>query len=232
MTVEECERYVESVGMTCDATTVTDLHTLTEGWPAGVALAALAARSEGGGNGLPTSLGGRRREIADYFVEEVLDALDHSTRSFLLASSVVPRLSAPLLDAMLERNDSERRLDVLIRTNVFVVPLDHERRWFRYHRLFRELLADRLERERPDAAPDLLHRAARWHAEHGTVDEAVECAQRSGDLRLTGQLLLGRWSELVSRGQLDTLAQWTGRSSDEQIASDPAYSISWRGSPR
>ncbi len=203
---------------------VAELHEATEGWPAGIALACLASGPDGQSE-VPRHLSGNHHQIASYFVEEVLGSLDDDSRSFLLRTSVVRRFSAELVNAMLERTDSDEVIAKLAASNCFVIPLDDEHRWFRYHHLFQDLLIDRLDRSDTHAQRMLLGRAAHWHADHGTIDEAFDYAQRSGDMRIAGRLMLQSWGRLTSRGQMATLLGWIGRSTDDEIASDPSYSI-------
>ena len=224
MDVESTAEYLGMLGVTDSEESVAALHEATEGWPAGIALACLAAASDGRRR-VPTHLSGQQHQIADYFVEEVLSSLDDETREFMLRTSVVRRFSAELVNAMLDRKDGHEVITRLAATNSFVIPLDDEHHWFRYHHLFQDLLADRLDRRDEDARLALLRRAARWHAGHGTIDEAFDYSQRSGDMALAGQLMLSSWDRLASRGQMATLMMWIGHSTDEEIASDPSYSI-------
>ncbi|MET0910324.1 MAG: LuxR C-terminal-related transcriptional regulator [Ilumatobacteraceae bacterium] len=224
MSLEATVEYLALLGVTATPESINELHEATEGWPAGIALACLAGGTDGQSQ-LPSHLNGQRYQIADYFVEEVLSSLDDCTREFLLRTSVVRRFSAELVNAMLDRTDAHDVITRLAASNSFVIPLDDDHRWFRYHHLFQDLLVDRLDRSDADAQRDLLGRAARWHADHGTVDEAFDYAQRSGDLALAGSLMLGSWGRLASRGQLASLFMWIGRSTDEEIASDPSFSI-------
>ncbi len=224
LNVEATAEYLALLGVTATDASVESLHEATEGWPAGIALACLASGTDGR-HGLPAHLNGQRHQIAEYFVEEVLSSLDDDTRSFLLRTAVVRRFSAELVNAKLERQDAHEIITRLAASNSFLIPLDDDHRWFRYHHLFQDLLNDQLDRIDTADRRVLLQRAARWHHEHGTIDEAFDYAQRAGDMAMAGRLMLGSWGRLASRGQMATLLMWLGRSSDEEIASDPSYSI-------
>ncbi len=200
------------------------LHDQTEGWPAGLALAgiAMATSPRSPTTSIPS---GRRREIADYLVEEVLSQQSDDVRSFLVRIALLRRFNAQLCDAMLGRDGSHDLLARLERINLFVVPLDDERTWYRFHHLFGDLLNDQFERIGAPERNLLLRRAAIWHLEHGTIDEALHYAQRSGDLELAGRIALGHGARLIRAGQIDTLRAWIERSTNDEITSDPAFSI-------
>ncbi len=201
---------------------VEDLQARTEGWAAGVALAAMAHSTSGQTEAV---FSGTRREVADYFFDEVLRQQPPELRAFMLATSVVDRLSGPLCDAMTNRNDSARLLAQLERNNAFLVPLDGRRTWFRYHHLFGEMLRDELSRQAPETVNGLLDRAAAWHEDKGSIDEAFEYARAIGDFRRAGRVLLGHWDEYASRGGFESIRRLLGRCSDQEIESDPMLAI-------
>ncbi len=200
----------------------------TEGWPAGLALAAIAM-SNSPSSTAPRIPSGRRREIADYLVEEVLSTQSDEVRAFLVRIALLRRFNAQLCDAMLAQDGSHELLDRLDRIHLFVVPLDDERRWYRFHHLFGELLNDQFERIGAPERNTLLNRAAIWHLEHGTIDEALHYAQRSGDFALAGQIALGHGPRLIRAGQIDTLRSWIERSTNDEITSDAAFCIAAGG---
>ncbi len=207
-----------------DADDVKTLHDRTEGWPAGLALAAIAI-SNSPRSGAPAIPSGRRREVADYLVDEVLSQQSDEVRSFLVRISLLRRFNAQLCDALLARDGSQDLLDQLDRINLFVVPLDDERRWYRFHHLFGELLNDQFERIGAPERNVLLKRAALWHLEYGTIDEALHYAQRSEDFALAGRIALGHGPRMISEGKIDTLRAWIERSTNEEITSDAAFCI-------
>ncbi len=216
------------LGIELDTAGAEALHQRTEGWPAGLALAGIAI-SNSPRSGPPLIPSGRRREIADYLLEEVLSQQPDEVRAFLVRIALLRRFNAQLCDALLAQVGSHELLDKLDRIHLFVVPLDDERGWYRFHHLFGELLNDQFERIGAPERDLLLNRAAHWHLEHGTIDEALHYAQRSGDFALAGRIALGHGPRLIRAGQIDTLRAWIERSTIDEIASDPAFCIAAGG---
>ena len=143
------------------------LHQRTEGWAAGLCLAALSLAGRADTGGFIRTFAGDNRHIVDYLMAEVLDGQPPELRSFLLRTSVLERLSGPLCDAMLQTSGSASVLEKIERENLFVVPLDMSRGWYRYHHLFGELLRTELRRSEPDLVADLNQRAAAWFETEG-----------------------------------------------------------------
>ena len=140
----------------------------TEGWPAAVYLVALALRDAGEGPGSAVRVSGDDRDLVDYLSAELLTRLPPERLSFLLRTSVLDRISAPLCDAILGRQDSAQEIAALVQSNLFVQPLDRTREWYRYHHLFRETLRAQLARRDARSARSLHRRASRWHERKGT----------------------------------------------------------------
>lgn len=180
-TVEEADAFLgDGMGLTLDAEQVTTLVERTEGWVAGLQLAGLALRDRRDPATFIDAFAGGHRLVADYLTAEVLEHQDASTRAFLLATSVLDRLNAPLCDAVLDSAappDSQHVLEEFERSNLFLVPLDEDRVWFRYHHLFADTLRARLGREAgPEAVAAMHRRASRWLGEHGLLPEAIDHA--------------------------------------------------------
>ncbi len=180
-TVEEAAAFLGAgMGLTLDAQQVTTLVERTEGWVAGLQLAGLALRDRRDPAAFLEAFAGGHRLVADYLTAEVLDHQPASTREFLIATSVLDRLNGSLCDAVLGADvpsDSQRVLEELERSNLFLVPLDEDRVWFRYHQLFADALRARLAREAgPEAVTALHRRASAWLGEHGLVPEAIDHA--------------------------------------------------------
>jgi LuxR family maltose regulon positive regulatory protein len=221
MSADTADDMLEQLGVTDGRGELHRIRSLAEGWPAGIALAAQARWHEA----LPSDeVGGGRREIADYFDEEVLSQQAVAVRWFLLSTSVVEKFSAELCNAMLGRDDSATILTELDRRSLFVVQLDGERRWYRYHQLFADSLTDQLDRVDAGARSRLLRRAAIWHRDHGSIEDAVACARSSGEQELTGQIVLGNIHRLLAAGQVGALRDWIERSESE-IMHDATCSI-------
>lgn len=148
----------------------------TEGWPAGIYLAALSLQGADDRHQFVSRFSGENRHVVDFLVDEVLNAHDSETQTLMLRSSVLGRMCGPLCDAVLEQEGSSERLLELSRTNLFLVPLDDRREWYRFHQLFAQLLRVELEHREPGLAPTLHSRAHAWHRERGTAAEAIEHA--------------------------------------------------------
>ena len=197
----------------------------TEGWAAAVALAALSLQGRDDAAVKVAGLSGNQRQIADYLLEEVLERQPEHLKRFLLGTSILERMTAPLCDAVLGTDDAAGALEALARSNAFVVALDDHREWYRYHHLFRDLLRAELKRRHPELCPVYLARAAAWCEPHGAPDEAFVYAYESGDLARAGRIALAHRHGFVTRGRIETLGLWLARCTDEEIASDPQLSI-------
>ena len=197
----------------------------TEGWAAAVALATLALRGRDDAAVRAAGLSGNQQQIADYLVEEVLDRQPDHLKSFLLGTSILDRMTAPLCDAVLGTDNAAASLQDLARSNAFVVSLDDHREWYRYHHLFRDLLRAELKRRHPELLPVYRERAADWCERHGAPGEAFGYAYEAGDLAHAGRIALACRDEFASRGQIESLRLWLDRCTDTEIESDPQLSI-------
>jgi ATP/maltotriose-dependent transcriptional regulator MalT len=180
----------------------------TEGWPAGLSLAGLWLGDVDDPGSEVRSFSGDQRQVADYLVEEVLDALDDETRQFLVRSSVLKRLSGPLCDATLGIGGSSGRLEALARSNLFVMQIDRHRGWYRFHQLFRDLLALELSREDEADIRDLRQRAANWFVEHDLLEEALEQTAAAGDPTSVARMLGEHYLALIRSNRVDLLVEW------------------------
>ncbi|MGY1636979.1 LuxR C-terminal-related transcriptional regulator [Geodermatophilus sp. SYSU D00742] len=200
----------------------------TEGWAAGLQLAALRLADRGDRSAREDFIDrftGADRHIVDYLGEEVLGSLPSTLREFLLQTSVLPRLCAPLADAVTGRGDAVRLLDEIQRANLFLSALDDEGRWFRYHQLFRDLLRYELDRSRC-ADPAVLHRrAAEWFRGQGQSAEAIGHALASPDPGLAGALIGEAWRAEFNRGHLQTVQGWLDALPPARLAADPRLTV-------
>jgi LuxR family maltose regulon positive regulatory protein len=204
----------------------------TEGWVAGLNLVALSLRDAGDRAGVVARMPVGDRFLTDYLWDEVAGRLTPEMREFLTRTSVLERLSGPLCDAVLGRSDSAGTLAELERGNLFVVPLDAEHRWYRYHHLFRAALLSRLERDTPGAVEDLHRRASSWYAEQGDLRGAIEHALRAGDVNVTADLLRQNWLELYSNGQGIELIGWIDGLPRESLSEYPELALARAGLAR
>jgi len=197
------------------------LRERTEGWAAGLQLAGLSLRGREDRDRYIASFAGDDRQIVDYLMAEVLERQRPEVREFLLRTSIVQRLTGPLCDALLDRGDSARRLAELERANLFVVPLDERRQWYRYHHLFGDLLAHELSVALPGDVVALHRRAYEWHLREGLVAEAISHAIAAGDHGRAAELMAASWLDFVNRGELVTVEAWTRALPATVADSDP-----------
>ena len=192
----------------------------TEGWPAGLYLAALSLQHAGDRHAFVRRFGGSNRHVLDFLVTEVLEAHDPPAQALMLRTSVLERLSGPLCDAVLEQEGSAAVLDALSRSNLFLVPLDDQGGWFRFHHLFAQLLRVELERREPGTAPVLHRRAYSWHRDHGTTDEAIRHAMAAGACAEAAGLIRGLWISYANTCRYDTVLGWLRRLPGEILSGD------------
>jgi ATP/maltotriose-dependent transcriptional regulator MalT len=189
-TVEEAATYFREVmALDVSARDVVALEERTEGWIAALQLAALSMRGRSDVTGFVASFAGDDRYIVDYLVEEVLQRQPESVRSFLQQTSILDRLSGALCDAVTGRDNGKSTLEALERANLFVVPLDDRRRWYRYHHLFADVLRARLLDEQPEDVPDLHRRASGWFERNAEPSEAIRHALAADDFPKAADLI-------------------------------------------
>jgi LuxR family transcriptional regulator, maltose regulon positive regulatory protein len=217
------------MGLRLAADDVERLAERTEGWPAGLYLAGLSLRGRKDPGAFVASFHGDNRHIADYLGAEVLAGQPEAIRAFLLRTSILERLSGPLCDAVLEAQGSAELLRELERSNLFLVPLDHRREWYRYHHLFAQLLRLELAAGEPALVATLHRRAATWHRQAGNLDAAIGHASAAGQFDEAAALIARHWLTYWRRGQRATVARWLDRLPEEAIMANPpvAYVAAW-----
>jgi LuxR family maltose regulon positive regulatory protein len=189
----------------------------TEGWPAGLYLAALARKAAGVRGITWAGFTGDDRFVADYLQSELLAGLPKETVSFLTRTAVLERMSGPLCDAVLEASGSAPVLETLEDSNLLVVPLDRSRQWYRYHHLFRDLLRTELERREPELVPRLHARAAAWSEANRMPETAIAHAQAAGDADRVARLVLEAAPRAYAEGRRDTAIWWYDWFEDQQL---------------
>ena len=206
-----------------------DLMERTEGWPAGIYLAALPLRGHPSPHAFVRQFTGDNRFVVDFLAEEVLGRQPREVQQFLARTCILGRFCAPLCDAVTESAGAADLIEVLERENLFIVPLDDTRQWYRYHHLFAEVLRGQLTRTEPGLVPALHRRASAWYHRHGSADEAVSHAIAAGDLAGATGLIAGHWFGYVGTGQVATVLGWMRSLGDEQIAASPvaAHCAAW-----
>ena len=209
-------------GLVLSDEAVAALAERTEGWAAGLQLAALSLRGQDDVAGFVAAFTGSHRYVLDYLAEEVLEQQDEQVRAFLLETSVLDRLSGPLCDAVTGRAGSQALLDLVERAGLFLIPLDEVRGWWRYHHLFADLLRARLRQEQPGRAAQLHHRAATWCAAHGLADDAVQHATAAGEMLWAARLIEQHFDETYyGGGEVATIRRWLSGLPADLVRSRP-----------
>jgi LuxR family maltose regulon positive regulatory protein len=210
---------------------VTALSHRTEGWIVGLQMAALALQSKLSHQGpqdasaFVQAFSGSHHYILDYLVEEVLAHRPNRVQTFLLQTSILSRLTGPLCDAVTGRDDGQATLEALDTANLFVVPLDDERRWYRYHHLFAEVLRVRLQRAAGKEGLAPLHtRAGEWYEDQGDVTEAFKHAVAARDFERAARLIEGNWLRMGHAGEMNTVLRWLESMPEEVVRARPMLS--------
>ena len=194
----------------------------TEGWAAGLQLAALSLRGQQDVTGFVTAFTGSHRYVLDFLAEEVLDRQDEELRAFLLETSVLDRLSGPLCDAVTGRTGSQALLEQAEQGGLFLIPLDSVRGWWRYHHLFADLLRARLQAGKPGRVAQLHCTAAMWCQEHGLGEDAIRHAMAAGEMTWAARLIEQHFDAvLYLRGEATTIQRWISALPDELVRSRP-----------
>lgn len=203
------------MGLDLPPEAVRSLHRRTEGWIAGLQLAALSLHGQPDRSAFIETFTGSNRYILDYLFEEIYSCQSAETQQFLVETAILPRLTAELCDAVLERSDSQARLQALEHANLFIIPLDPAHTWYRYHGLFQDLLVHQLRTQSTqdqagsdDLQPALHRRAAAWFAGHGYLADAVQHSLAAADWEAAAELVSRQAAEMVRRGEIVTLGAW------------------------
>jgi LuxR family transcriptional regulator, maltose regulon positive regulatory protein len=201
------------------------LHQRTEGWPAGLQLAALTLKGDPDPGARVATFTGSHRHVIDYLGTELLLAQPHETQAFLRHTSVLQRLSGPLCEAVTQNQNSAEVLRQLDRANLFVVSLDDRREWYRYHHLFGELLQHELAASEPELAPVLHRRASVWYRDSGFPEEAIHHAIAAGEVAEVGELIARHWISYVDRWRIVTVRSWLRALPEEVVRADPVLTL-------
>ncbi len=216
----------EVMGLHLSPQDVTTLQTRTEGWIAGLQLAALSLQGRADVSSFLPAFTGSHRFVLDYLSEEVLSRQPAQVQTFLLQTSILERLSGSLCDAVTGQEESQTMLETLDRANLFVVALDDVRAWYRYHHLFADLLRSRLSLTMPALLPELHRRASFWYEEHDLILEAVHHAILAPDLERTIRLIEEHRHSLALHGQARTVLNWLHAFPGELIQRHPSLCLS------
>jgi len=225
-TQPEAAQFLNDVmGLDLDAGSVALLQERTEGWIAGLQMAALSVRGREDVEGLIRAFAGTHRFIMDYLLEEVLAREPQEVQTFLLQTAILTRLTAPLADAVTGVSGGQEMLDKLARRSLFVVPLDDERRWYRYHHLFADLLQARLYQLERERVARLLSRAAEWCEEEGLVAEAVSYALAAQEYGRAGEWIARHWQQTMNEGEIETVWSWLTALPEDTVRKSAPLSV-------
>ncbi len=225
-TSDEAVAYLNDLaGLGLAAEDVAALEERTEGWIAALQLAALSLRGRADVGGFIARFAGNDRYIVDYLVEEVLQQQTGPVRGFLLHTAVLDRLTGPLCDAVTGRDDGSHLLVALERANLFLVPLDDRREWYRYHHLFADVLRARLLDEAPEQVPLLHQRASRWYELYGSSEDAVRHALAARDVDRAVHLMELAVPTVRRNRQDAVLLGWLKALPDDAVRRSPVLSV-------
>ena len=212
----------EAVGNDLPDAAVAALGARTEGWAAGLRLAALSLHGHDDAAAFVAAFTGSHRYVLDYLAEEVLEGQDKQVRMFLLETSVLERLSGPLCDAVTGREGSQALLEQAERAGLFLIPLDEVRGWWRYHHLFADLLQARLQEEQPGRVATLHRRAAAWYAGCGLADDAIGHAVAAGEMLWAARIIEQHFDMVYNiRGEAASIHRWLSVLPPEVVRSRP-----------
>jgi LuxR family maltose regulon positive regulatory protein len=203
--------FKQTMGLSLSAGESATLERNTEGWVVGLQLAALSMQGKGDHDAFIADFSGNQEYVADFLIDEVLKEQSDDMRAFLLQTAILDQLTGDLCDALTGGQNGRQMLRQLKRSDLFLTPLDHEQRWYRYHRLFADVLRGRLRQNQPEAAVALHGRASRWLAQNGFLDEAIKHALRAGDARRAAELVETNAEWFMMRGEMTTLTGWLGQ---------------------
>jgi ATP/maltotriose-dependent transcriptional regulator MalT len=235
-TTEETAAFLaRALGLELSGEDIATLEARTEGWIAGIQLAALSMQEHKDIPGFLKAFTGSHRYIIDYLVEEVLARQPELVQTFLLQTAILERLQGPLCEAVLgvmsgtgepiAEASGQAMLEQLEQANLFVTPLDDSRLRYRYHQLFAEALRHHLQRTHPALVPELHRRASAWYERHGLVGDAVHHALAASDFARAARLIEHAFNTLVRRGEIATLQRWAAALPDELVRSNIELSI-------
>ena len=206
---------------------VATLEHRTEGWIVGLQMAALSIQGQEDTSSFIQAFAGSHRFILDYLMEEVLDQQAPAIQDFLLKTSILERMSGPLCDSVTGDQDSQAILTRLEQANLFLVPLDDERCWYRYHHLFTDLLRKRLQQTQPDQVPILHRQASEWSEANGLIAEAVGYALAAGDADRAARLVERNALAMMDHGELTTLLGWLNALPDTALRRRPWLCVAY-----
>ena len=215
----------EKMGMNLKPEHIETLNTHTESWVVGLQLAALSMKGKPSYEAFIEEFTGGHQFILDYLIEEVLVMLPDAQREFMLRTSILDRFCSKLCRAITDDPSSGQMLEEIRKSNLFLIPLDTEGGWFRYHHLFAEVLYALLEKDHPGEITGLRLKAAAWFESEGYPGEAVDHALRSDDMLKAREMFLKHWLPFIHRGEVATVLRWLDALPEEIERNDPSVSL-------
>ena len=223
--VESADFLNQAMGLALSEADIAALEARTEGWIAGLQMAALSLQGHPDSKRFIRAFTSSHHFILDYLIEEVLVHKSEAMRRFLLETSILDKLSGSLCAAVTGQAHSDRILETLQRSNLFIVPLDDQREWYRYHHLFAEVLKARLAKQGPEQTPKLHKRASLWYEQHDYPSDAVQHALASKNSPRAADLIERYWLNMRRNQQEATLLNWLNALPDSLISSRPVLSV-------
>lgn len=224
----DIERFLKNVmGLSLSQTDISTLEDKTEGWIVGLQLAGLSVRNQDDASRFITTLNGSHRHILGYLTEQVLNQQPEEIRIFLLQTSILDKLNGDLCNEVTGRSDSHALLERLLNANLFLVPLDDEGQWYRYHHLFADLLHAIQSTLRGDELTQLHQRASRWYFQADMTSEAIQHALSAKDFSMAMELLESHAMEMIMQGFVKTVENWAQALPDEWIIQSPRTNLAF-----
>ena len=220
-TVEETAVFLQTMGLNLSSPDITALETRTEGWISGIQLAAISMQGIDDTAGFIQSFTGSNRFVLDYLIEEVLNQQSNEIQDFLFQTAILDRLTGGLCDAVTGQNHSQIILESLVQNNLFIIPLDEERRWYRYHHLFADLLRQRQNQTQAENIPALHIRASKWFSKEGANQEAIKHSLAAKDFERGIELIEAIGVDILQQGNLASVSGWINIIPEETIIKHP-----------
>jgi LuxR family maltose regulon positive regulatory protein len=218
---EAAEFLNQVMGLDLSAEDIAALERRTEGWITGLQLVAISIQGSRDASGFIKSFTGSHRYVLDYLIEEVLDQQPEDIQTFLLQTAILDRLTGSLCDALTGQEDGQATLEMLERANLFIIPLDNERRWYRYHHLFADLLRQRLHQTQPEQLPILHIRAGEWFKRQGLNREAIKHSLAARDYQGAAELIRTIAIDIMQQGEHTTVVGWINALPEELVKEQP-----------
>jgi len=227
-TPDEAAAFLTQVmGLKISAAEVSALEQRTEGWIAGLQLAALSLQGREDAADFVAAFSGDDRYIVDYLLEEVLQRQPDPVRHFLLKTAILERLSSSLCDAITDQTDGQKMLEALEHGNLFIIPLDNKRQWYRYHHLFADVLQAHALMEWPEEIPSLHGQASDWYEQNGLFSDAIRHALAAQDFERAAGLIEQAWPTMRRRQRETTVLSWITSLPDALIRNRPVLSVAY-----